>query len=42
MLGVSVSGPTIGGDVLEVCERLNALPDTLVFDLVLRTAYPKC
>lgn len=40
-LGPVVSGPLIAAEALLACERLNALPGSLLWDLVLRCDYPK-
>lgn len=40
-VGPVVNGPMVAAEALLCCERLNALPGALVWDLVLGCAYPK-
>lgn len=40
-LGPMVHGPFVAAEALAACEQLNALSESLVWDLVLGRAYPK-
>lgn len=39
--GGPAAGPLISNEALQICERLNQLPKTLVYDTLLQTEYPR-